>query len=256
MELKLFGKSVFEFKGKNSLEYLVSNSAERKSEFLPDFYNLNGSFIFFESSIEISPSGSIITDEQKLKNQKKKQKKEIHLTPKAVYELKMLNEEKFTINTDSKYVDEQVEQFKEKLDIVKLSENDMTNGIREVSSILIRMENRKKYKEFKDFYDNYAYTTTVKIDEVIKKHNYLKLGNVVQFVPDLPPEAIKEMKEYTNTTKRLCDKKPVFYIMADKKDFKKSDKRKDPILLAQSPFGHFWQIIGCWDKEMLFLADL
>ncbi len=44
--------------------------------------------------------------------------------------------------------------------------------------------------------------------------------------------------------------------IADKKDFEKKDKRRDPILLAQSPFGHFWQILGAWDKEMLFLEEL
>ena len=132
----------------------------------------------------------------------------------------------------------------------------MRNGVVEIASILLRMENRKKYKQFKKFYDNYAYTSNAKINELIKKHKYLKLGKIDQFIADLPKEATAEMKEYTAQTKKLCDKKPVFYIVADKKDFEKSDKRRDPILLAQSPFGHFWQILGAWDKEMLLLEEL
>lgn len=80
-----------------------------------------------------------------------------------------------------------------------------------------------------------------------------KLSKIEQFIADLPSDAMQVMKEYTDNTKKLCDKKAVFYIIADKEDFNKTNKRKDPILLAQSPFGHVWQILGAWDKEMLLL---
>ena len=33
-------------------------------------------------------------------------------------------------------------------------------------------------------------------------------------------------------------------------------KQRDPILLVQSPFGFYWQILGAWDKEMLILSEL
>ena len=94
------------------------------------------------------------------------------------------------------------------------------------------------------------------MNNVLKKHDYLQLGEVDQFVADMPKEATDAMKEYNDACKKLCGKKAVFYIIADKKDFKKTESRRDPILLAQSPFGHFWQIIGAWDKEMMFLEEL
>ena len=97
---------------------------------------------------------------------------------------------------------------------------------------------------------------TTKINEILKAHDYLKLGQVAQFVADMPNEAIKAMKSYDEGVDKLCGKKAVFYIIADKKDFEKTQTRRDPILLAQSPFGHFWQIIGAWDREMLFLEEL
>jgi uncharacterized lipoprotein len=72
----------------------------------------------------------------------------------------------------------------------------------------------------------------------------------------MPKEAVEVMKAYNAATGELCGKQAVFYIIADKKDFKKSDQRRDPILLAQSPFGHVWQILGAWDKEMIFVEEL
>ena len=132
----------------------------------------------------------------------------------------------------------------------------MSRGTLEISSILIRLENRKKYGQFKDFFENYAYTTTTKINKLLKINNYLKIGQVQQFLADMPKEAIREMKDYEKQTKKLCGKKPVFYIMANKKDFEKTQKRRDPILLVQSPFCHNWQILGAWDKEMLLLEEL
>jgi hypothetical protein len=75
---------------------------------------------------------------------------------------------------------------------------------------------------------------------------------IAQFIAEMPKEAVEVMKQYNKATGELCD----FYNIADKKDFKKSDQRCDPILLAQSPFGHVWQILGAWDEEMMFVEEL
>ena len=105
-------------------------------------------------------------------------------------------------------------------------------------------------------FEKFPYTTNARIESVVKKHDNLQLGQVDQFVADMPDEAIEAMKEYNKATDKVCGKKAVFYIIADKKDFQKTQSRRDPILLAQSPFGHMWQILGAWDKEMLFLDEL
>jgi hypothetical protein len=64
------------------------------------------------------------------------------------------------------------------------------------------------------------------------------------------------MKKYTNNMKKLCQKKPVFYVIAEPDKFKKAYEKRDPILLVQSPFGFYWQILGAWDKEMILLSEL
>lgn len=91
---------------------------------------------------------------------------------------------------------------------------------------------------------------------MIAAHKNLRCEKGDQFVPDFPKEAIKAMQEYSNMCIQLCKKKAVFYVVADKKDFEKVPAKRDPILLAQSPFGFFWQILGAWDDEMVYLGDL
>jgi len=266
MKFKLFGREIFRH---NSGETLILNARNelKEDKFLPDFFNnntLSGLMDFepvnylsysgsMDSSTTTNPATTIVKVSEK-REEGKIPKKEY--SPKTIFKLHLLNEKDFKINTDPDYVDKQVEILKDKLSLIQSSKYDMGNGVKEVASILIRMENRKKYSKFEKFYSEYAYTTNKKIASVIKKHSYLKIDKVEQFLADMPEDAIKSMTEYKIKTKSLCDKLPIFYIIANKKDFQKTDKRKDPILLAQSPFGHFWSILGAWDEEMILLDEL
>ena len=251
MNIKLFGKALFEFNKTNS--YLVPQAFNniKESKYLPDFNRNIANNSLNSYIMDISTPGSSTVQ------RKSEEKPAVEtLTPKEVYNLKMLHDQTFELNTDIEYVDKQVEDLKEKLNLLKAEEFDMQRGVDQISSILIRMENRKKYSEFKEFFEEFPYTTTSKIQELVKAHDYLKLGEVAQFLADMPAEAVKIMKDYNSQTEKMCGKKAVFYIIADKKDFEKTEKRRDPILLAQSPFGHFWQMLGAWDKEMLLIEEL
>ncbi len=270
MELKLFGKSLFSFNKKNHL-YGSGLNEVRKSKYLPDFQKNESSGIEWASisdSVNItqtSGTGSFIGNnlsfvpgpDKELKVENPKKAEEIKKkTPKEVHELKLLHDLTFKINTDPKYVDEQLEDFKTKLSMISDEEYDMRRGVEEIGAIVLRLENRKKYPAHAKFYGEFPYTTRTKVSEMLAAHNYLKLGQVAQFLADMPAEATKVMKQYTDETVKLCGLKPVFYIIADKKDFQKTEKRRDPILLAQSPFGVAWQILGAWDKEMLLVDEL
>ena len=264
MEIKLFGKSLFEARKNNGLViYNTAVDTLKKSEYLIDFFKDTGENMDYPSggyAVRVAEINDTVKSLRKSKKQKTVKtetvKPRTELTPKGVYELKMLNDTSFTMKANPKYVDEQIEMFKEKLGMIKTQEFDMNRGTTEIGSILSRLENRKKYSEFKDYFDEFPYTSTAKIKELVKEHDYLKLGEVSQFLADMPKEAVDVMKQYTSKTKELCSKKPVYYIIAKKKDFQKTEKRRDPILIVQSPFGHFWQILGAWDEEMLLIEEL
>ena len=76
------------------------------------------------------------------------------------------------------------------------------------------------------------------------------------FVPDFPDDAVKIMKEFNAKVKELTGKKALFSVIATPDNFKAADGKRDPILLATSPFGFFFYILGAWDKEMLLLSEL
>lgn len=256
MEIKLFGRSLFEVnKLKGAAVLSDSMSQVKKSKYLPDFHQGfdQGTSMWGNSFISLTEATSIVKVEAEPVKVEKEKKK---FSPKEVYNLQMLHDKAFKLKADPTYVDEQIALFKDKLALITSEEYDTTRGTREIGSIVTRLENRKKYAENREFYEQFPYTTSGRIENVLKKHDYLKLGQVAQFLADMPREASDTMKAYNKATAKVCDLQAVFYIIADKKDFEKTTKRRDPILLAQSPFGHFWQILGAWDKEMLLVDEL
>lgn len=126
---------------------------------------------------------------------------------------------------------------------------------REVEGLIERLENRRKYDKFKKFFDSFQNTTDEKIDLLLEKYD-LVMETSDLFVPEFPDDAIKVMKDYTKNMEKLCGKKPVFYVIAEPEKFRKAYEKRDPILLVQSPFGFYWQILGAWDKEMILLSEL
>lgn len=251
MEIKIFGRNLF---STNKGDILLNQAfgQTKKSKYLQDFYTLNDNPSPWG---EFMSTSSITQDVKQVGTETKNEDKK-GITPKEVWNLKMLHDKTFTLKIDPAYISKQLEAFKEKLGLIKSEEFDIRRGVNQIASIVTRLENRQNYPKFAKFFEEYPYTTTSKINELVEKHDNLKLGQVAQFIADMPKEAVQIMKEYTEKTRELCEKKAVFYIIADKKDFNKTNERRDPILLAQSPFGHFWQILGAWDEEMMFIEEL
>lgn len=118
-----------------------------------------------------------------------------------------------------------------------------------------RLENRKFYRDNIELYSQFPNTTDDKIDNLLAKYK-LEMNSSELFIPTFPKEAIDVMKKYSDVTEKITGEKPVFYVIAEQKDFKKKRGKLDPILLAQSPFGFYWQILGAWDETMLLLSEL
>lgn len=262
MKISIFGKELFSASKKGGIVLDGGYNKIKESKYLIDFYADTGStFDRIESLSAFVQNGQVIgigpgdgKEVKKAETVKVEPKEKV--TPKGVYKLEMLHDRTFKLNTDAKYVDEQITTFKDKLALIKSEEYDMRRGTVEVASVLQRMENRKKHAEVREVFEEFPYTTSSKIAKVVKDHDHLKIGQVAQFMADMPKEAIDAMKRYNKGCERLCGKQAVFYIIADKKDFQKTQSRRDPILLAQSPFCHAWQILGAWDDEMVFLEEL
>lgn len=148
-------------------------------------------------------------------------------------------------------LEEKIAMFKMKKDLIKSNHY----CEKEVIDFQLRLENRRKYEEHKEFFGKFECTSSEKINALVSKYD-LTLQTSDLFIATFPDDATKIMSEYTERTMALCGKKPIFYVIGEKKDFKKRFERNDPILLAQSPFGIYWDILGAWDKELLLLEEL
>ncbi len=151
-----------------------------------------------------------------------------------------------------------LENLDEKIEVLKLKKQFIkTNRYakKEVIDMVTRLENRRRYKEFESFFSQFDNTTTDKINALVDKYK-LVLKTSDLFIPKFPKEAMDIMKSYRENVKKLCGKSPVFYVIAEVAMFKSEEKRNDPILLVQSPFGIYWQVCGAWDKELVLLEEL
>ena len=145
----------------------------------------------------------------------------------------------------------------DKIAVLKIKEELITQyySKREVSALIERLENRKKWGSCQNFFNGFQNTTDEKIGVLLEKYD-LQMASSDLFIPEFPDDAIAVMQKYTEQMMKLCKKKPVFYVIAEPDKFRKAYEKRDPILLVQSPFGFYWQILGAWDKEMLLLSEL
>lgn len=154
-------------------------------------------------------------------------------------------------------VDFLLENLDEKIATLKDKENlsNQRYAKEQISELCKRLENRKRYKEFEDFFKSLPVTTDTAIQKLLDKYKLVFKSSEL-FIPSFPKEAIDIMKEYTRVCKEISGLDPVFYVIAEAEDFKDKVKKNDPILLAQSPFGFTWYVLGAWDEEMLLLSEL
>lgn len=175
------------------------------------------------------------------------------LPPKKIYKPKEVFGELERVPTK---VD--LENLDDKILILNMKKNFIRSNEyakKEVIDMATRLENRKQYEEHREFFERFDNTTTDKINALVNKYE-LVLKSSDLFIPSFPDDAIKIMDEYIKTVKKMCGKKPVFYVIAEAEKFKKENDRNDPILLVQSPFGIYWQILGAWDEELILLSEL
>jgi hypothetical protein len=169
------------------------------------------------------------------------------VTPKAV--LKELERKPNSFSLEN--LDNKIVMLKQKSEFVK-----QYYAKEELTGLIERLELRKKYAEFSAFFEKFDNTDDDKINALLKQYPELVMKTADIFIPEFPDDAVTVMKDYTDTMDKLCGKKPIFYVIAQHEHFHKAFETKDPILLVQSPFGFFWQILGAWDEELLLLSSL
>lgn len=118
---------------------------------------------------------------------------------------------------------------------------------------LFYLRNRKEYEKNKDSF-LYPITTDELIEKLCNEYK-LKLVDFKMYFGTVPVEWLEEIKKYTKIYKKITGINPLFKLIVEDSEIIEK-KKKDPILLVNSPFWNWFYILWAWDKEVLVVDDL
>jgi len=158
-----------------------------------------------------------------------------------------------------------LEGLAEKIAIVEAKKDLIRQNVasKEMDWLLVCLQNRQKYDQkskaaratYREYFSHFDSTDQALIDDLLKKHS-LVMREADTFIPELPSDATRTLATFTAVCDELCGKKPRVFVIANVDQFRAAYAKRDPILLAQSPFGFYYYILGAWDEEMLLLSEL
>ena len=174
-----------------------------------------------------------------------KKDKRIVKKPVEIYE--QIIDEKPVINLNN--LDEQIKLVKERMKV--LTQHTHNIGLKHEKIAIDYLKARKKYTRYKDLF-KWAITNQEMIDKLCKKYKVKKV-DFNSYYRNIPKEGVDEIKKFGEALEKITDNDPAFELIIDEGG---KETRKDPILLASSPFGNWYYILGAWDKEVKIVDDL
>lgn len=113
---------------------------------------------------------------------------------------------------------------------------------------------RQKYTKTEKLFSEWPITTDEMIQELVKKYK-VQFVNFYSYSKSLPIQATEQLEKFGAAWEKVVDDdtKPDLRMITD---YKGTEHKKDPILLAASPFGAWWHILGAWDEEVKIVDDL
>ena len=123
------------------------------------------------------------------------------------------------------------------------------NSLSQEHTAIAFLKARKKYDRNKHLF-RWAITNQEMIDKLCKKYkvHLVSLGDYYRLVPK---EGVDQIENFAENMSRVSRNDPLFKLIISDEE-----KPKDPILLAQSPFGSWFYVLGAWDKEVEIVDKL
>lgn len=145
-------------------------------------------------------------------------------------------------------LDRQIRIVQRRRDIME----EVNGNIRDEDMALIFLKSRQKYRKVEKLF-TWAVTTQDLIETLCKEYKVM-CADFAGYSRNVPQEGLDQLELYFEAWHRVVpDKKPTLKLIVDQGG---KEQKKDPILLAQSPFGNWWYILGAWDKEVEIVDDL
>ena len=226
-----------------------------------DSSSINTAYYSVENSLYNTPGYiTAVPGPNPVENKTVKVDERKSIEPKAVFEELKKN----TPEVDFRDLDEKIKVVSERINVLK--EHMTEDHLRDEHMTLFYLKNRKTYLKthFKNPID-WATTNRDAVDDLCKTYK-LRVVAIKQYYTLIPKEGIKEMERYTKAYKAITGDNPIFELIikdADvkteegKKEVEKQKKKdRDPILLANSPFGNALFVLGAWDDEVEVVDEI
>lgn len=175
----------------------------------------------------------------------KKEDKRIVKKPVEIFEQIISEEPKINLEN----LDGQIKLVKERMKV--LEQHTRGVDLKHEKIAIDYLKSRKKYEKYKDLF-KWSITNKDMIDKLCKKYKVKKVS-FNNFYRNIPKEGVDEIKKFGEAFQNVSNNDPLFELIIDEGG---KETKKDPILLATSPFGNWYYILGAWDKEVEIVDDL
>jgi hypothetical protein len=156
---------------------------------------------------------------------------------------------------DLKDIDEKIKSIVSRIKLLKkqnFSTSDEELALKYLAARKIFNKNRKVL-------DSWPIVTEASVDDLLKKYKLKRvhLGNGM-YESLCPNEALKAIEDYTRVRDYLWPtiEKAEIILIIKESVYNEIQRRKDPILLAKSPIGNWWHLLGAWAQEVEYVADI
>ena len=110
---------------------------------------------------------------------------------------------------------------------------------------------RKKFKKKGKLFQ-WPVTNKKLINALCLKYKVTEV-NFAGYYKTVPNEALDKLKKYITAHKKVSKLRPDITVIVDQGGV---EEKKDPIMLAKSPFGKWYYVLGAWDKEVEFVDEI
>jgi hypothetical protein len=141
----------------------------------------------------------------------------------------------------------QIKAVEKRIKVFKEQGCGLSDEILALKYLKARQKGMKHWAKF-----NWAATTDVKVRELCSKYK-LQVVGFQSYSRNVPMEAVEELEKYMAAYECVSEDKPELKLIIDVGG---KEQKKDPILLASSPFGRWFHVLGAWDKEVEYVDDL
>lgn len=149
-----------------------------------------------------------------------------------------------------KDLDKQIALVKKRVQVLK-DHVDPNMSMQDEITALSYLQARKKFKELGNQFA-WNITTDAQIKVLLSKYK-LQMVSFQGYYKNVPHEAIMEIEKFSLVWGKIFQGKPKLHLITDKGG---PETKKDPILLAESPFGKWYYILGAWDREVEVVDEL